>query len=246
MIKTSHLVENVHSISWAQSTDSFWVQSPRAPIDCWVKFNHSKQEVPFTASPEDTEQHGRLLYNRLISGEFGKIHPYGSFSYTSSWRNSPRETSLSPETISIFAQAMDEANTENENGTARGIVLVWSALLEVCLAEVLRSKHDDQSVARTIGQKVSQLNSAITLDSELLADLTAITEIRNKAAHELYFTSFSHLRELERAYEGYERLYSGFAAETFHEVEDLLFVARFVFAPACRNSIERVYRLLSE
>lgn len=33
-------------------------------------------EVPFTASPDDPEAHGRELYARAIAGEFGPVAPY--------------------------------------------------------------------------------------------------------------------------------------------------------------------------
>src|SRR5690625_665490 len=32
--------------------------------------------IPFTASPDDTEQHGRDIYAAAISGEYGPIAPY--------------------------------------------------------------------------------------------------------------------------------------------------------------------------
>lgn len=32
--------------------------------------------VPFTASPDDVEEHGRDLYARAVAGEFGEIAPY--------------------------------------------------------------------------------------------------------------------------------------------------------------------------
>lgn len=33
-------------------------------------------EIPFTASPTDSEAHGRELYARAMDGEFGPIAPY--------------------------------------------------------------------------------------------------------------------------------------------------------------------------
>ena len=32
--------------------------------------------IPFTASPDDPEKHGRKLYERIVAGEFGEIVPY--------------------------------------------------------------------------------------------------------------------------------------------------------------------------
>ena len=32
--------------------------------------------IPFTASPDDVEEHGRVLYEKAVSGEFGDIAEY--------------------------------------------------------------------------------------------------------------------------------------------------------------------------
>lgn len=45
-------------------------------ITLLVKFPWLSEEVPFTASPSDTEPHGRELYQRAVAGEFGEIAPY--------------------------------------------------------------------------------------------------------------------------------------------------------------------------
>ena len=42
-------------------------------IDCIVKFDAFAEELPFNASENDTAEHGKALYARLISGEFGPI-----------------------------------------------------------------------------------------------------------------------------------------------------------------------------
>lgn len=33
-------------------------------------------EIPFTASPEDVEEHGRDLFARAVAGEFGPVAEY--------------------------------------------------------------------------------------------------------------------------------------------------------------------------
>lgn len=45
-------------------------------IDLIVKFPWLDVEVPFSASQNDTEQHGRDLYVATLAGEFGPIAPY--------------------------------------------------------------------------------------------------------------------------------------------------------------------------
>ena len=39
----------------------------------WVEFN---EELPFSASHLDNMEHGRILYERALAGEFGEIGEY--------------------------------------------------------------------------------------------------------------------------------------------------------------------------
>lgn len=237
MIETPFLVEYAHSCS---ATDS-----PSA-LFCWVKFNHLKREQPFIASENDVELHGRELYARLQAGHFGKIHEGGTFSICAPPVISQREISLTRDTQFFLDQALVEANLENSRGTARGIVLVWSALLEIALSEVIRSRLPAEVVKSNLGAKIATLKSKGLLpDAEDYDDLIAIKEIRNHAAHSLHFSSFEHLRGHEAAFKAYQRLYNGYAEAMYHEVAELAFVARFVFSPACLGSIERLLRLKS-
>ena len=46
-------------------------------IDCRVVWDvFPDTEMPFTASEKDPEEHGRLLYNKIFSGEHGIIEKY--------------------------------------------------------------------------------------------------------------------------------------------------------------------------
>lgn len=43
-------------------------------IDCEI--NHPRHGwIPFTASPEDSERHGRVIYDEIVSGKRGDIAP---------------------------------------------------------------------------------------------------------------------------------------------------------------------------
>ena len=54
-----------------------WADSSKTVIDCKVTINGLGDELlPFTASPSDTEEHGRLLFKALVHGEFGTIADY--------------------------------------------------------------------------------------------------------------------------------------------------------------------------
>ncbi|EDM72999.1 hypothetical protein RAZWK3B_02225 [Roseobacter sp. AzwK-3b] len=238
MIKIPYEIESAHKISETDAPDS---------LDCCVKFNHCKIEVPFTAMATDSEAHGRSLYKRLRAGEFGKSHPKGSFARISSAVKSPREISLSQQSIKLMLQGIQEGNLENSRGTPRGIVLVWSALLEIALGEVIRSRLPGDAVGKTLGAKIQQLKEkGVLTQAEDYRDLVAIKNIRNHAAHNLRFSRFEHLQDDKKALEGYSTLYAGYAEAMYHEVSDLLFVARFVFSPSCLASIERVLRMKNQ
>lgn len=54
-----------------------WSNAEKTTIDLMVKFPHFSEPVPFTASPNDPEQHGRDIYELAAAGKFGEI---GEFS----------------------------------------------------------------------------------------------------------------------------------------------------------------------
>ncbi|WP_156800982.1 hypothetical protein [Oceaniovalibus guishaninsula] len=235
MIEIPYQIENAYDVS---ETEVAYC------LNCWVKLNHCKHDLPFTASATDPEPHGRSLYKRLRAGEFGKIHPNGRFAYDYFTVNNPREVSLTPETVSFLGQGLEEANLENSRGTPRGIVLVWGALLEIALGEIIRLKLPNDIVHKTLGGKINQLEKAAVLsDANDCEDLKAIKNIRNHAAHNLRFSSFEHLREDSIVFDAYGRLYSGYAEAMYHEVGSLLFVTREIFMRSCIASIERAWRL---
>ncbi|AWH15046.1 tail fibers protein [Aeromonas phage 85AhydR10PP] len=54
-----------------------WGNEEKTAINLKVMFEHSGHEViPFTATPDDTEEHGRELFTRAKFGEYGEIAPY--------------------------------------------------------------------------------------------------------------------------------------------------------------------------
>jgi len=45
-------------------------------IDCIVKFSGFDEEVPFTASASDMEEHSRKIFEDCVAGKYGEIGPY--------------------------------------------------------------------------------------------------------------------------------------------------------------------------
>jgi hypothetical protein len=122
------------NLTYSSVRDPRWAAPDHSAIDCIVKFDHLKQEVKFTANPKDSMQHGREIFERCATGKYGSI---GEF------QPATGRTSLSsPESVSqsqVFQQwpemcdFLNEANRENDSGTVRGQVLIWSSMIELLI-----------------------------------------------------------------------------------------------------------------
>jgi hypothetical protein len=54
-----------------------WADVQHTRIDCIITTSQfGDEELPFTADPNDCEAHGRALFERIVSGEFGPIGEY--------------------------------------------------------------------------------------------------------------------------------------------------------------------------
>ena len=54
-----------------------WADAEHTMIDCVITTSQfSNEELPFTASANDVEVHGRVLFSRIVAGEFGPIAEY--------------------------------------------------------------------------------------------------------------------------------------------------------------------------
>jgi hypothetical protein len=51
-----------------------WANAEQTVIDCEITTSQFGDEVlPFTASPNDTEAHGRTIFADLVAGKYGPI-----------------------------------------------------------------------------------------------------------------------------------------------------------------------------
>ena len=58
-----------------------WNDASNTSLNMLVAFEGSSDtlgEIPFTATVNDTEIHGRELFDRSMAGEFGAIAPYAA------------------------------------------------------------------------------------------------------------------------------------------------------------------------
>jgi hypothetical protein len=50
-----------------------WVDEAHTSIDLTVRFEEIAEDLPFHATPNDTEEHGRDIFAKALAGEFGAI-----------------------------------------------------------------------------------------------------------------------------------------------------------------------------
>jgi hypothetical protein len=56
--------------------DPKWVDAEHTMIDLTVKWDRFNEELPFSASPNDCEEHGRAIFAAAVAGEFGPVAEY--------------------------------------------------------------------------------------------------------------------------------------------------------------------------
>ncbi|MCA0963653.1 hypothetical protein [Salipiger bermudensis] len=126
-----------------------WADVEHSAINCRLRTTAYSKELPFTARPSDTEAHGREVFRRCVSGEFGEIQPYAASQYTED-----HGTSLTlPKWVSAWPEVHDfiiEANAENARNSPRAIALVWGSMVETMLnlfiAQQLKKKDPPQKI----------------------------------------------------------------------------------------------------
>jgi hypothetical protein len=58
-------------------SDPCWANAEHTMIDCEITTSQLGDEIlPFTASPNDVEAHGRAIFADLVAGKYGPIAEY--------------------------------------------------------------------------------------------------------------------------------------------------------------------------
>lgn len=53
-----------------------WANAEHTMIDLTVRFAEIPEDLPFTASPNDVEAHGRAIFAAAVAGEYGPVAEY--------------------------------------------------------------------------------------------------------------------------------------------------------------------------
>ena len=207
--------------------DAKWSDESRKTIDCIVTTNLYKKEMPFTASPLDTEAHGRDLFARLKAGDFGEIDEPTNADMPDVEEKPADETGADiPLWITEFIQ---EANQENQSGSVRGMALVSAALLEAAMQETIpEGKRKPNS---NLGNKINELISQGLITGGRVQIAKDIRESRNDFAHRLSL-SFDDLKWKKSINERLGRLNEAFEFGVVMQ-DDLQHLIRHVFSPSC-------------
>jgi hypothetical protein len=57
-------------------TDPRWTDAEHTTVDVIARFAEIDDDLPFTATPWDTEAHGQEIYTKAVAGEYGEIAEY--------------------------------------------------------------------------------------------------------------------------------------------------------------------------
>ena len=58
------------------SKNPVWANAEHTMIDLTVRFAEIPEDLPFTASPDDCEEHGRAIFAAAAAGEYGPVAEY--------------------------------------------------------------------------------------------------------------------------------------------------------------------------
>jgi hypothetical protein len=56
--------------------DPVWANAEHTMIDLMARFAEIPEDLPFTASPDDVEAHGRAIFAAAVAGEYGPVAEY--------------------------------------------------------------------------------------------------------------------------------------------------------------------------
>lgn len=181
-------------INYRDVRDPQWSSSERSSINCQVFFEHLGHEVPFTASPLDSEPYGREIFERCVSGEFGAV----AAEELNASALIPEE--LQPPVLPVgwhnIHEFLEEANRENASGTERGLVLVWASMVDEMLCRLLEQFLVESTITEDTLRGGSGPLSAFSARTKVAFSLGLISKdelqvinlvrsIRNNFAHKL-------------------------------------------------------------
>jgi len=231
-----------------------WANKAKTKIDCFVQFSHMKHEVCFTASPDDVMRHGKEIFAKCMAGEFGQVSDYSgpSDKPVITLGNQPIP-SLNLAVWPEFFEFINEANLEVARGTIRGIIMVWSCMLELVLGRLIEAFLIDHKTSKdmiwensnsslaTFSGRIDMAFCLGLLTKEQHTLCHAVRKIRNEVAHSWNF-NFNNKKSIEAA----KILYNSHHKDRYVFSEDPEFLAKLVYSPSCASLIMNIVGKMSD
>jgi len=197
-------------------------------IDCLVRSSHIKGEYPFTACRYDCETHGREIWERCTSGEFGPVKPYEPEAELQLDDSFPEL----PEEYLDFVKFIDKVNEVNAKKSFLSVGILWASKLDYLVSELLDVHYSEnpsrKTKHKTLNDKVNTCVELNLFSSSMKCRFDNIRVIRNKLAHEWDLS----LRD-KKLKSALNNLYVQDHFETFEFIEDLDFLLQMILSGSC-------------
>lgn len=211
--------------------DPQWANEDKSQVHCWIRTNTLIGEVPFTAWKYDTEPHGRDVYARCLTGEFGEIAPFQPEPATGTALPSPV-----PPAFQRFQAFLDEVNQENARTSYRAVAITWASFLDRLLDEMLEAEASNAIAAgravdkppRKFGQRIDRALKVGLVDEGEAKRCHHIRQVRNALAHE-----WEPQAAVRDALPDLRALFDLDHADSFVFHEDLDFLVRLIYGGSC-------------
>ncbi|WP_145975080.1 hypothetical protein [Cereibacter sphaeroides] len=190
--------------------DPVWANEQKTRINCIIRTSTFAKELPFTASPDDVEEHGREIFKRCVNGDFGEVKlpegEYEKFQDIAPGAALECNTGKSSGWLEAWPEIDDfirEVNSEVYRKSPRAIGLVWGSMLERMLKTFVKSELARRGRGRhslrcspkdstegprkssgTFRDLIAGAHFEGFIDRDLFDHLEAIRAVRNACAHE--------------------------------------------------------------
>lgn len=207
-----------------------WSNSEKQTIDCEITTNTLKGEVPFTASPYDSEFHGRDIFYRCMNLEFGPIDEPEKIDVLVNC-----SISELPDDLLEMNKFLEFVNLENFKKSFRSVVIVWGAFIEAKLINNVNQWYQEDKPEEKRSKKNFTFARVINISLKIglinegdQKKYHAIRQIRNKAAHDWDFSLDS-----DDVRENLKFLYHQDHEEIFQYHDDLDFLIQQIYSGSC-------------
>jgi hypothetical protein len=103
-----------------------WANPEHTAIDMTVRFAEINEDLPFTASPSDSEEHSRALFAAAVAGDYGVVAEYDGPIYPEPDPNPPEPPVLGITPLQFIDRFTDEEQLAIVSATMTNpVVKLW-------------------------------------------------------------------------------------------------------------------------